>query len=263
MVDLARSRRLRRVATSSVRSARGGRPSSAASSARQTSSASPHTPIVPSAVPVELVGVDVDLHDRHRVVGLPVHDRPLEPGADADHDVGRPPQVVTDGEVHEQRMRGRDGAVTHAAGGDRRLEQLGERRRPTRRHPARRRRRRSAAAARGGARRRHARPRRGRRWDGWPSAAGARRARRCASDRRAPRCSPAAGGPTPRASSAACSCVVAASPSSSRVACLVSCDRIACWSTSSCSTPNPRPRARGGDLADDREHPRVRPVARW
>src|SRR5918993_1774108 len=51
------------------------------------------------------------------------------------------------------------------------------------------------------------------------------------------------GRPDTSASTADCSCLVAESPSSSSSACLVSWLRIACWSTSSCSTPKARPRA--------------------
>ena len=75
------------------------------------------------AVTVELVGVDVDLDDRQVVVGSPVHDRPFHAAADADHDIGVSPQVVSDGQRCEEWVRGRDHPVTHPARRHRRLQQ--------------------------------------------------------------------------------------------------------------------------------------------
>ena len=211
---------------------------------RQASRASAQMPIVVDAVTVELVGVDVDLDDRQIGVGAPVHDRPFHAAADAEHDVGVGPQVVSDRQRREQRMGGRDHAVTHPARRHRRLQQCrqgGDR---------------VAGILRSAAdddqrplgayeeRRRRVRWPRRRRVAGWRLDRRAPVRRAQTSGRPPPRWRPGAAGPTRRRRSKPGPGRRRSVGSTTSSTCLVSCVRIAVWSGSSCSTPQPRPCAR-------------------
>ena len=167
-----------------------------------------------------------------------------------------------DREVDEHRVRGRDRAVAHAARGDRRLQQLGQLGRSPRPRPGRRRRRRSTDARRAATRRRRGRSRSGRSsaslgTGGW-SDAGRRRAPPVDRDSR---CSTGRGRPETSASSAACSCLVADVAVVEQLGVLgqLAEDRVL---VDELVQHAEAASARGGrDLADDRQHAGVRPVA--
>ena len=83
---------------------------------------------VGTGVAVDLVRVDVDLDQAQVIVDAPGSEGPLDPTADADDHVGSGPHVVGAADRDEQRVRGGQHAVAHAAGRHRRPDLLGQRR---------------------------------------------------------------------------------------------------------------------------------------
>ena len=80
-----------------------------------------------TAEAIDLLGIDVEPHDRQRVVHTPHALLPVEPRADRQHRIGVLPQRVALGERHRERMRRRDDATPAAERRHRRGQRLGDR----------------------------------------------------------------------------------------------------------------------------------------